>query len=57
MTFAASMLERVIEEQARGEPEKAHAIRASMTAIVGEDLSAIKPGSDEARKLKEVLSA
>ncbi|EON18759.1 fumarylacetoacetate hydrolase [Cupriavidus sp. GA3-3] len=57
VTFAASMLERVIEEQARGEPEKAHAIRASMTAIVGEDLSAIKPGSDEARKLKEVLSA
>lgn len=57
VTFAASMLERVIEEQARGEPEKAHAIRASMTAIVGEDLSAIAPGSDEAKKLKEVLSA
>jgi len=57
VTFAASMLERVIEEQARGEPEKAHAIRASMTAIVGEDLLAIEPGSDEARKLKEVLSA
>lgn len=56
VTFAASMLERVIEEQARGEPAKAHAIRASMTAIVGEDLSAIEPGSDEARKLKEMLS-
>ena len=57
VTFAASMLERVIEEQARGEPEKAHSIRASMTAVVGEDLSTIQPGSEEARRLKEVLSA
>lgn len=56
VTFAASMLERVIEEQARGEPEKAHAIRQSMTAIVGDDLSAIEPGSDEAARLKELLS-
>lgn len=57
VTFAASMLERMIEEQARGEPQKAHAIRASMTAIVGEDLSAIEPRSSEAKMLKEVLSA
>lgn len=57
VTFAASMLERVIEEQARGVPEKAQTIRESMTAVVGEDLSTIKPGSDQARKLKEILSA
>ncbi|KAB2858300.1 MAG: fumarylacetoacetate hydrolase, partial [Bauldia sp.] len=45
VTFAISMLERVIEEQARGAPEKAAAIRAEMTAAIGDDLGRLKPGS------------
>ena len=45
VTFAVSMLERVIEEQARGAPEKATAIRAEMTAAIGDDLARLKPGS------------
>ncbi len=57
VTFAASMLERVIEEQARGEADKAHAIRSSMTAIVGDDLARIAPGSEQAMELKRLLSA
>ncbi|WP_159910684.1 fumarylacetoacetate hydrolase family protein [Pantoea sp. 18069] len=57
VTFAASMLERVIEEQARGEADKAHAIRSSMTAIVGNDLARIAPGSAQAMELKRLLSA
>lgn len=55
VTFVASMLERVIEEQARGDASKAEAIRADMTAIIGDDLSKIEPGSDGAARIKEVL--
>ncbi|MDB5732055.1 MAG: hypothetical protein JWQ03_1950, partial [Variovorax sp.] len=55
VTFAASMLERVIEEQARGDASRAHDIRRSMTAIAGADLGAIRPGSPQADELKRVL--
>jgi len=55
VTFAVSMLERVIEEQARGAPEKAAAIRAEMSAAIGDDLARLKPGSDPAMALKALL--
>jgi len=55
VTFVVSLLERVIEEQARGNPEKAVAIRAEIDALIGDDLSKLKPGSDEAMALKKVL--
>lgn len=55
VTFAISMLERVVEEQARGDAEKALAFRASVVQIIGEDLSRLKPGSEEAAALKRVL--
>jgi len=55
VTFVASMLERVIEEQARGDPARAEAVRRSISAVIGEDLAAIRPGSAEAARLKEVL--
>jgi fumarylacetoacetate (FAA) hydrolase family protein len=55
VTFAASMLERVIEEQARGAPERAAAIRAEIGATIGEDLARLKPGSDQAMALKKLL--
>jgi fumarylacetoacetate (FAA) hydrolase family protein len=57
VTFAVSMLERVIEERARGNPAAAAAIRAEITRLVGDDLSKLKPGSPEAMRLKEVLIA
>jgi fumarylacetoacetate (FAA) hydrolase family protein len=57
VTFAVSMLERVIEERARGNPAAAAAIRAEITHLVGDDLSKLKPGSPEAMRLKEVLIA
>jgi fumarylacetoacetate (FAA) hydrolase family protein len=57
VTFVASMLERVIEEQARGDAGKAGAVRESVAAIIGNDLGRIKPGSAEAAKVKEVLIA
>ncbi len=57
VTFAVSMLERVIEERARGNPSAAAAIRAEITRLVGDDLSKLIPGSPEAMRLKEVLIA
>lgn len=55
VTFAISMLERVIEERARGNPASAEAIRKEVVRLVGDDLSKLKPGSDEAARLKHVL--
>ena len=55
VTFVSSMLERVIEEQARGDPAKADAVRRSIVAIIGDNLSAVRPGSPDALRLKEVL--
>ena len=57
VTFVRSMLERVIEEQARGDKAKAEEIRQRITAIVGDDLRAIVPGSERALALKEHLIA
>ena len=57
VTFATSMLERVIEERARGDLAAASAIRAEVERLVGRDLRRLKPGSPEAMALKEVLVA
>ncbi|TKW77693.1 MAG: fumarylacetoacetate hydrolase, partial [Bradyrhizobium icense] len=55
VTFAISMLERVIEERARGNPASAEAIRKEVVQLVGDDFSKLKPGSPQAMKLKQVL--
>jgi fumarylacetoacetate (FAA) hydrolase family protein len=55
VTFARSMLERVIEEQAKGAPEKAIAIRAEVERQLGGDLRSLKPGSPQALALKKTL--
>src|SRR4051812_5216510 len=57
VTFVASMLERVIEEQARGDASKAEDVRRAVVAVIGDNLSAVKPGSPQAMKLKDVLIA
>ncbi len=57
VTFPRSMLERVIEEQAKGAPEKADAIRKQVQSQLGGDLRALKPGSKEAMALKQTLIA
>ncbi len=55
VTFATSMLERVIEEKARGDASLANAIRADITRLIGDDLSKLVPGSPEAMALKQSL--
>ncbi len=55
VTFIASMLERVIEEHAKGDPLKSEEIRRSIGAEIGAELKSVKPGSSEAMRLKESL--
>ena len=55
VTFARSMVERVIEEQAKGAPEKARVIRAEVERLLGGDLKRLKPGSPQALALKKTL--
>ena len=57
VTFVHSLLERVIEEQARGDTSKAEAIRAQVMHILGDNLASVKPGSREAEEIKRVLVA
>jgi fumarylacetoacetate (FAA) hydrolase family protein len=57
VTFVASLLERVIEEQARGDASRAEATRAAIGGVLGDNLADIVPGSPEAMKVKEVLIA
>ena len=57
VTFIASLLERVIEEQARGDPLKAQDIRAALAGILGDDLAGIVPGSPAAERVKQALIA
>ena len=57
VTFAVSLLERVIEQQAAGDARKADALRAQMLASLGSDLSLIVPGSAGAARLKADLIA
>jgi fumarylacetoacetate (FAA) hydrolase family protein len=55
VTFAGSMVERVIEERAAGDPAKAEAIRARVGAAIGDSLRNIRPGSPEAMAVKAAL--
>lgn len=55
VTFAISLLERMIEEEAGGDASRADEIRVRMQALIGSDLSRLRPGSAEATKLKAEL--
>ena len=55
VTFAASMVERVIEEQARGDASRAQELRGKVQALIGDNLAAVRPGSDQAMALKALL--
>ncbi|MHB1201353.1 MAG: fumarylacetoacetate hydrolase family protein [Polaromonas sp.] len=55
VTFADSMLERVIEEQTRGEPARALEVRSRVRSLIGDELGSVVPGSAQAMKLKALL--
>ena len=56
VTFAVSLLERVIEERAKGDPVRAAALREQLQGSMGANLADIRPGSDAAQRLKAELS-
>jgi fumarylacetoacetate (FAA) hydrolase family protein len=55
VTFAASLVERIVEEHAKGDPGAADTVRASLVREIGADLSKIRPGSAEADALRQAL--
>lgn len=57
VTFAQSMVERVIEERAAGDADLAQEIRNRVTAVIGDSLSGIEPGSPKAMHVKAALQA
>ncbi|HEY4019961.1 MAG TPA: fumarylacetoacetate hydrolase family protein [Pseudonocardiaceae bacterium] len=57
VTFVDSMLERVIEERAKGDPARAKDIRTRLGAAIGGAISSVRPGSPEAALVKETLIA
>jgi len=55
VTFAQSLVERVIEERARGSRDGAAEARTTIARILGDEIDRIKPGSEAAMRLKEAL--
>jgi fumarylacetoacetate (FAA) hydrolase family protein len=55
VTFAESLLERVVEERAKGDPEAAHLLRRELATALGGTLDGLRPGSAEAAEAKTVL--
>lgn len=56
VTFAVSMLERIIEERVKGDLAAAASLRHQILAEIGADLTSVRPGSQDAEKLKAFLT-
>lgn len=57
VTFVDSMIERVIEERCGGDVQQAAAVRESVLSVLGADIASVRPGSEQARQVKDVLTA
>jgi fumarylacetoacetate (FAA) hydrolase family protein len=57
VTFADSLIERVIEERAKGDADAAVVLRKELTGAFGGSLKGLVPGSAEAREAKSLLMA
>ncbi|MGS1117808.1 fumarylacetoacetate hydrolase family protein [Castellaniella sp. UC4442_H9] len=55
VTFAGSMLERVIEEKAGGDPTRATQIRDEIVKVIGSAVSSLRPGSEDAARVRQYL--
>ena len=57
VTFMSSLIERVIEERAGGDPQRADALRQTFSDEIGQNLRDVRPGSPRADALKQALIA
>lgn len=57
VTFAKSMIERVIDERTQGDAVKADALRSRIGELIGGSLTNVKAGSDAAQAVKTALIA
>lgn len=57
VTFAKSMVERVIDERTSGDPAHAEDLRQRIGALIGGSLSNIQAGSEKAKQVKATLIA
>nr|WP_057927092.1 fumarylacetoacetate hydrolase family protein [Burkholderia ambifaria] len=57
VTFAGSLIERVIEERTKGDPHGAAQLREEIQSLVGDRLATLRPGSAQAQELKQLLIA
>ena len=57
VTFVESMIERVIEERCGGDFNRAAEVRGTVAEALGGSLDSLRPGSEEAREVKKVLSS
>jgi len=57
VTFAGSMVERVIEERAKGNAQAAEEVRLRVGAILGKSLRNVVPGSPAAAEVKAALQS
>ena len=55
VTFAISMIERVIEEMAAGDAGRAAAVRRKVHGVIGGDIGTLVPGSPEAQQLEQLM--
>ena len=55
VTFASSMIERVVEERAKGDPQLADSIREKLRPVLGDSLRGLVPGSEKAMEVKDIL--
>lgn len=57
VTFAISAIERVVEERAQGDAEKALCLRDELADILGKDIEGLRPGTPDADRMKTALMA
>jgi fumarylacetoacetate (FAA) hydrolase family protein len=57
VTFADSLIERVVEERAKGDPATSATLRVSLATALGGSLKGLKPGSPAAMEVKTLLVA
>jgi fumarylacetoacetate (FAA) hydrolase family protein len=57
VTFVESMIERVIEERCGGDFNRAAEVRRTVADVLGGSLDSLRPGSEQAREAKKVLTA